>query len=87
MKFLVNFRYSKERLNRIVNIKFTKKRINNMYMIDLDHPVHENLCLTAKKDNLAWLWHRRLGHASYNIFHKLIKYEMVKRLPNFFLKK
>ena len=58
-----------------------------MYMIDLDYPVHDNLCLTAKKDNLAWLWHRRLGHASYNVLHKLVKYEMVKGLPKFFLRK
>ena len=52
-----------------------------MYMIDLDDSGHENLCLTANKDNLAWLWHRRLGHASYNVVHKLVKYKMVKRLP------
>ena len=58
-----------------------------MYMIDLDDPVHENLCLTAKKDNLAWLWHRRLGHESYNVFHKFVKYEMIKDLPKFFLRK
>ena len=44
-------------------VKFIGKRVNNMYMIDLDDPVHENLYLTANKDNLAWLWHRRLGHA------------------------
>ena len=50
-------------------------------MIDLDDPIHDNLCLTTRKDNLAWLWHRRLGHASYNILHKLVKYEMVKGLP------
>ena len=37
------------------NVKFTKKRVNNMYMINLDDPIHKNLCLTAKKDNLAWL--------------------------------
>ena len=37
------------------NVKFTGKRVNNMYMIDLDDLVHENLCLTANKDNLAWL--------------------------------
>ena len=59
-------------------VKFTRKRVNNMYMMNLDDPVHENLCLTIRKDNLAWLWHRRLGHASYNILHKLVKYEMVK---------
>ena len=56
------------------NVKFTEKRVNNMYMIDLDDLVHESLCLTIKKDNLAWLWHRRLGHASYNVLHKLEKF-------------
>ena len=56
-------------------------------MIDLDDPVYDNLCLTIRKDNLAWLWHRRVGHACYNILHKLVKYEMVKGLPNFFLRK
>ena len=62
-------------------VKFTEKRVNNMYMVDLDNPVHENLCLTVNKDNLAWLWHRRLGHASYNVLHKLVKHNMVKGLP------
>ena len=31
-------------------VKFTEKRVNNMYMIDLDDLVHDNLCLTARKD-------------------------------------
>ena len=69
------------------NVKFTEKRVNNMYMIDLDDPVHENLYLTANKDNLAWLWHRRLGHASYNVLHKLVKHKMVKGLPEISFKK
>ena len=58
-----------------------------MYMRDLDDPAHDNLCLTANKEDLAWLWHRRLGHANYNVLHKLVKYNMVRGLPNFFLKK
>ena len=58
-----------------------------MYMIDLDDPVHDNLCLTTRKDNLAWLQHRRIGHASYNVLHKLVKYEMIKRLPEISFKK
>ena len=37
------------------DVKFTGKGVNNMYMIDLDDPVHDNLCLTASKENLAWL--------------------------------
>ena len=36
-------------------VKFTGKRVNNMYMIDLDDLVHDNLCLTVRKNNLAWL--------------------------------
>ena len=58
-----------------------------MYMIDLDDLVHENLCLTANKDNLAWLWHRRLGHVSYNVLHKLVKHKMVKGLLEISFKK
>ena len=68
-------------------VKFTRKRVNNRYMIDLNDLVHDNLCLTVRKDNLTWLWHRRLGHASYNVIHKLMKYEMVKGLPEIFLRK
>ena len=37
------------------SIKFTRKRVNNMYIIDLDDPVHDNLCLTANKEDFAWL--------------------------------
>ena len=52
-----------------------------MYMINLNEPVHENLCFTANKEDLAWLWHRRLGHASYNVLYKLEKFKMVRGLP------
>ena len=62
-------------------VKFTGKRVNNMYMIDLDDPIHDNLYLTVSKDNFAWLWHHRLGHASYNMLHKLVKFDMVRGLP------
>ena len=34
-------------------VKFTGKRVNNMYMINLDEPVYENLCFTANKEDLA----------------------------------
>ena len=67
-------------------VKFIRKRVNNMYMINLDEPAHENLCFTANKEDLAWLWHRRLGHTSYNILHKLRKFQMVKGLPKFSFK-
>ena len=50
-------------------------------MINLDEHVYENLCFTVNKEDLAWLWHRRLGHASYNVLHKLKKFKMVRGLP------
>ena len=34
-------------------VKITEKRVNNMYMIDLDDPIQDNLYLTTSKDNLA----------------------------------
>ena len=58
-----------------------------MYMIDLDDPAHDNLCLTINKEDLSWLWHRRLGHASYNVLHKLVKYDMVRGLLKILFKK
>ena len=48
---------------------------------DLDKPAHENLCFIANKKDLAWLWHRILGHASYNVLHKLENFHMVRGLP------
>ena len=58
-----------------------------MYIIDLDDPTLDTLCLTANKEDSAWLWHRRLGHASYNVLHKLVKYDMVRGLPEILFKK
>jgi len=52
-----------------------------VYMVDLDDPSHENLCLAANKHDLEWLWHRRLGHASYRVLHKLFKFNMVRGVP------
>ena len=34
-------------------VKFIGKRVNNMYMINLDEPAHENLCLIANKEDLV----------------------------------
>ena len=34
-------------------VKFTGKRVDNMYMVNLNEPVHENLCFTANKEDLA----------------------------------
>ena len=58
-----------------------------MYVVDLDDPAHDNLCLTTNKEDLAWLWHFKLGHDSYNVLHKLVKYNIVRGLPKILFKK
>ena len=49
-------------------------------MIDLNDITIVNHCLVAdnaKSNELSWLWHRRLGHASFYLIDKLIKKELV----------
>ena len=49
-------------------------------MIDLNDITIANHCLVAdnaKSIELDWLWHRRLGHASFYLTDKLIKKNLV----------
>ena len=39
------------------------------------------MCLSALKDD-AWLWHRRLGHASIKLISKISSRELVRGIPN-----
>ena len=50
-------------------------------MVDLDDPENDNLCLVANKQDELTLWHRRLGHASYNVLHKIMRLKLVSGLP------
>ena len=43
------------------------KHYGNIYLIDLNNLSLSNHCLVAdnaKMNEIGWLWHRRLGHAS-----------------------
>ena len=47
---------------------FIRNRQGNIYMIDLNDITIVNHCLianNAKSNELGWLWHRILGHASF----------------------
>ena len=57
---------------KIVNIKTNKTmlighRIGNIYMVHLDDIHTSHACLVASDENDAWLWHRKLGHASISV--------------------
>ena len=56
-------------------------RIRNTYMVHLDN-LHDSLIFRiAKNENNYLLWHRKLGHASMSILHKLAKNNLLRRLP------
>ena len=54
-------------------------------MIDLNDITSINHCLVvdnAQSNELSWLWHKRLGHASFNLINKLIKKDLVIGIPH-----
>ena len=62
------------------NMTMIALKQNNVYTIDLDELGNE-MCLSALKDD-AWLWHRRLGHASMKLISKISSRELVRGIPN-----
>ena len=59
-------------------------------MIDLNDITIANHCLiadNAKSNELGWLWHRRLGHASFYLINKLIKKDLIIRISYINFKK
>ena len=64
-------------------IIFTGHRLDNIYMIDFNNISNVDHCLIAtnpKMNEISWLWHRRLGHASTHQITKLIKRDLVKEI-------
>src|SRR6185295_828043 len=68
----------------VVNNKGTMilkgKRFKNIYVIDSSFIPEEKLYLSTFKD-VSSLWHKRLGHASMDLIHKLQAKELVRGLP------
>ena len=64
-----------------LNTILIAKRDNNVYTIKFDDFVSQDIkCLSSTQD-LGWLWHRRLGHASMDLIQKLSSNELVRGLP------
>ncbi|KAK1435293.1 hypothetical protein QVD17_01054 [Tagetes erecta] len=53
------------------------RSLNRLYKINLT--VSSPVCLQAKLDDEAWLWHARLGHLNFDSLRKLAK--LVRGLP------
>jgi hypothetical protein len=52
---------------------------NCMYRLELQ--VARPLCLAVHRDDDAWRWHERLGHANFGLLEKMGRLEMVRGLP------
>ncbi|CAM8946439.1 unnamed protein product [Rhodiola kirilowii] len=55
-------------------------RVNEIYTVDPDFTPEEDLCLASIAENSV-LWHKRFGHASMKLLHKLHLKELVVGLP------
>ena len=62
-------------------VKFVGQRINDVYIINLNCSKNANMCLMANRNTVSWLWHRKLGHASFSVLNRLVKLNLVDGLP------
>ena len=58
----------------------TRFREDNVYIIKMLNLDCSTKCLNAF-DEISWLWHRRLGHASFNHLSRINFKESVKGIP------
>lgn len=66
------------------SLVFKGIRRGNVYVVDLEDLAKNNPCLVAsdtKANDISWLWHRKLGHASMDTISKLVKRDSVIGLP------
>ena len=62
-------------------VKLEGQKINDVYVIDLNSSKNANICLMKNKNIMTWLWHRELGHASFFVLNKLVKFDLIDGLP------
>lgn len=55
------------------------REINRMYKIKL--VVGSPVCLLSKLDDVAWLWHARLGHLNFDSMRRIGSKNMVRGMP------
>ena len=76
--------YSKNYFVSIIDenkIIFSGERVDNVYVIDLNKIDNKDIkCLMSISHN-TWTWHRRLGHANFELLNDLCKHELMIRLP------
>ncbi|KAI3697732.1 hypothetical protein L6452_30829 [Arctium lappa] len=57
-------------------------RRENVYVIDMDSTITENVCFLSKaSSDVNWLWHKRLSHLNFKTLNSLSSKELVSGLP------
>ncbi|KAI3681723.1 hypothetical protein L6452_36527 [Arctium lappa] len=57
-------------------------RRENVYVIDMDSTITDNLCFLSKaSSDVNWLWHKRLSHLNFKTLNSLSSKELVSGLP------
>ncbi|KAI3672760.1 hypothetical protein L6452_38859 [Arctium lappa] len=69
-------------LNEKGKLVLSGHRRENVYVIDMDSTVTENLCFLSKaSSDVNWLWHKRLSHLNFKTLNSLSSKELVSGLP------
>ena len=62
------------------NMSMIALKQNNVYTIDINDLCNE-MCFSVLNED-AWLWHRRLGHASMKLITQISSKELVRGIPH-----
>ena len=60
---------------------FSGERVDNVYVIDLNKIDNKDIKCLMSISHDTWTWHRRLGHANFELMNDLFKNELVIGLP------
>ena len=60
---------------------FSGERINNVYVIDLNKIDNKDIKCLMSISHDTWTWHRRLGHANFELMNDFCKNELVIGMP------
>ncbi|KAI3718223.1 hypothetical protein L6452_19085 [Arctium lappa] len=69
-------------LNEKGKLALSGHRRENVYVIDMDSTITENLCFLSKAtSDVNWLWHKSLFHLNFKTLNSLSSKELVSGLP------
>ena len=59
---------------------FSGERVHNVYVIDLNKIDNKDIKTLTSISHDIWTWHKRLGHANFELLNDLCKHELMNDL-------